>query len=87
MHLKKNKTCTKCTKITCEIFRGKYPTSDKDNIRHYLGATITADGRSKKEIRRRIGMAKDAFNKMRAIFTNSKLSLNIKLHLIFITFV
>ena len=27
-------------------------------------------------------MAKDAFNKMREIFTNRKLSLNIKLHLI-----
>ena len=49
---------------------------------NYLGAMITADGRSKKEIRRRIGWAEDAFNKMRAIFTDRKLSLNIKLRLI-----
>ena len=52
---------------------------------NYLGATaITADGRSKKEIRTRsrIGMTKDAFNKMGEIFTDRKPSLNIKLRLI-----
>ena len=48
----------------------------------YLGATIPADSRRKKKIRRRTGMAKVAFNKMRAIFSNCKLSFNIKLHLI-----
>ena len=46
---------------------------------NYLCATFTADGRNMKEIRRRTGMAKAAFNKMRAIFTDPKLSLNIKL--------
>ena len=41
-------------------------TIDQVSSFNYLGATITADGRSKKEIRR-IGVAKDAFNKMRAM--------------------
>jgi hypothetical protein len=33
----------------------------------YLGSLITSDGKCDEEIKRRIGMAKDAFNKMNKI--------------------
>ena len=36
----------------------------------YLGAMITEDGRCDVEIKTRIGMAKDAFNKRRELLTN-----------------
>ena len=49
---------------------------------NYLGATIASNGDCKKEIRRRIGMAKEAFNRMRGIFTDRKLSMTIKLRLL-----
>ena len=48
----------------------------------YLGANINSNGDSKKEIRRRIGISKEAFNKMRSIFIDRKLSMKIKLRLL-----
>ena len=36
----------------------------------YLGAMITEDGRYDVEIKTRIGMAKDAFNKRRELLTH-----------------
>ena len=43
---------------------------------------ITADGTTEKEIRRRIALAKHAFNKLRNILTNRKLSLKIKIRIL-----
>ena len=48
----------------------------------YLGAYITSDSRCKKEIRVRIGLAKDAFNRLGHIFKDRKLSVNIKIRLL-----
>lgn len=36
----------------------------------YLGSLITSDGRSVTEIKKRIDMAKEVFNKMSAVFKN-----------------
>ena len=38
----------------------------------YLGSTITSDGRNDAEIKIRIGMAKDAFQKMEKVESNQK---------------
>ena len=46
---------------------------------NYLGAMITADVTTKEEICRRIALSKDAFNELRNILTNRKLSLKIKI--------
>ena len=48
----------------------------------YLGAYITSDSRCKKEIRVRIGLAKNAFNRLGHIFKDRKLSVNIKIRLL-----
>ena len=47
-----------------------------------IGAMITADGTTKKEIHGRIALAKDACNKLRNILTNRKLSLKIKIRVL-----
>ena len=41
----------------------------------YLGQLITEDGRCEKEIRRRIGIAKTNFLKMKNVLTTKKLSM------------
>ena len=55
-----------------------------DQVRsfNYLGAMITADDSTKNELRRRIALAKDVFNKLRNIFANRKLSLKIKIRVL-----
>jgi len=47
----------------------------------YLGSMLTNDGRSTREIKSRIAMAKAAFNKKKALFT-SKLDLNLRKKLV-----
>lgn len=42
---------------------------------NYLGAVVTSYARCKKEIRRRISLAKDAYSRMQYIFKYQKLSL------------
>lgn len=42
---------------------------------NYLGSTLSADGRSEKEIKRRIAIAKTSFWNMKNILTNRKLSI------------
>ena len=42
---------------------------------NYLGSTITENGKCEDEIKRRIGMAKDAFQKLQKILRNNKLSM------------
>lgn len=49
---------------------------------NYLGSLITEDGRCEKEIRTRIGMAKEAFGRMRSLFINGCLSINTKKRLL-----
>ena len=46
----------------------------------YLGYTITQDGKSETEIKKRISMAKDTFSKMKAIFTNRNISTSTKIN-------
>ena len=48
------------------------------NSFEYLGSFITSDGRSDKEIKRRIGLAKSSFNNMKNILTNRKLDILIR---------
>ena len=47
----------------------------------YLGQLITEDGRSEEEIKRRIGMAKTVFERMKKLLTNRKISYQLKLRL------
>ena len=54
-------------------------TIDQVGSFNYLGTMITADGTTKKEIHRRIALAKDAFNKLRNVLMNHKLLLKIKI--------
>lgn len=48
----------------------------------YLGSLITQENNSKKEIRRRIALAKHAFEKKRTLLTNKNLSIRIRKKLI-----
>ena len=41
----------------------------------YLGSTITSDGRNDAEIKIRIGMAKDAFQKMEKVIKNKNITI------------
>jgi hypothetical protein len=48
----------------------------------YLGSMITEDGRCEKEIRRRIGIAKQAFQNMKSILTNNHISKETRLRVL-----
>ena len=48
----------------------------------YLGSIITSDGRSDKDIRTRIGMAKSAFMEMKQILTSKKISKETRLRIL-----
>ena len=45
---------------------------------NYLGSLLTGNGKCDEEIKKRIGMAKDALQKLQKIVKNSKLSLDIR---------
>lgn len=45
---------------------------------NYLGSIITSDGNCRKEIKRRIGVAKDSFQKMRAIVCDRNMKMSLK---------
>ena len=49
---------------------------------NYLGVIVISDSRCRKEIRRRIGMAKDTYKRMKSIFNDRKLSLMIEFRLL-----
>ena len=51
-----------------------------EHIEHfnYLGSELTTDGRSTKDIRKRIVLAKQAFNNMKSILTNKKITIKTK---------
>ena len=48
----------------------------------YLGYIITSDGKCTNEIRKRIAMAKDTFQKMKSVFTNRNIKMNTKIRVI-----
>ena len=45
---------------------------------NYLGSLLTENGKCDEEIKRRIGMANDAFQKLQKIVKNRKVSLDIR---------
>ena len=45
---------------------------------NYLGSVITSDGRYNTEIKKRIGMAKDTFQKLGKVLRNHKLAMETK---------
>ena len=49
---------------------------------NYLGALMTSDARCKPDIRRRIGTAKDTYLRMKNVFNDRKLSVNLKIRLL-----
>jgi len=49
---------------------------------NYLGSMITEDGKYDQEIRRRIGMAKAAFEKLGKIMKNNKISMSTKIRML-----
>jgi len=49
---------------------------------NYLGSVVTEDGRCDTEVRRRIGMAKDAFQKMKSILRNTKINMPTKIRVL-----
>jgi hypothetical protein len=49
---------------------------------NYLGSMMTNDARCTCDIKSRIAMAKAAFNKKKALFTTSKLDLNLRKKLV-----
>ena len=75
---------TKCMVIsksetppTCTLKLGDIKIEQVDNF-NYLGSVVNSNGRCKKEIRRRISLAKEAFKKMKPILCDRKLSMPIK---------
>jgi hypothetical protein len=48
----------------------------------YLGHTITSNGKCETEIRKRIGIAKGAFNNMKQVLTNKQISTQLKIRLV-----
>jgi len=49
---------------------------------NYLGSLVTSDAKCKKDIRKRISIAKEKFQDMRSIFTNYILSMKLKIRLL-----
>ena len=51
-----------------------------DQVEHfnYLGSIVTSEGRCNEDIKRKIVLAKKAFNKIRNLVTNSKISMEIR---------
>ena len=64
------------TKITptCHIHINNDTIKQVENFK-YLGSTITSDGRNDAELKIRIGMAKDAFQKMEKVIQNKTITI------------
>ena len=60
-------------------------TIDQVSFFTYLGATITADGTTKKEIRRKIALAKDAFLKQAEEHPDEPYNLSLKIKICALT--
>ena len=70
---------TKAPKVDIEIEGERLEQVSKFR---YLGQMITEDGRSEEEIKKRIGMAKSIFEKMKKLLISRKVSTTLKLRLI-----
>ena len=74
--------CEKSTFTDDPVIQGPTTDNNKKKIYHvkqvekfkYLGSTITSDGRNDAEIKIRIGMAKDAFQKMEKVIKNKNIT-------------
>jgi len=62
----------------CNLLHGQAKIEQVSSF-NYLGALVNSEGRCKPEIRRRIALSKDAFNRLRPLFTDRKLSRRIKI--------
>ncbi|KAG1705108.1 Proto-oncogene tyrosine-protein kinase receptor Ret [Nymphon striatum] len=76
---------TKCISKTpqkpkCHIKVGNIKIKETESF-SYLGSLVTSDGKCKKEVRKRIGISKDNFQKLRPIFTNRNISMQLKIRL------
>ncbi|XP_037794114.1 uncharacterized protein LOC119589587 [Penaeus monodon] len=82
-----------CKKTECLVVSKKTRRPDcrlyigKDTIKqvskfNYLGSIIAENGKCEDEIKRRIGMAKDAFQKLRKVLKDRKLSIDTKLRVL-----
>ena len=70
--------CTKKAQIpACHLNVNGTGIEQKDSFK-YLGSWITSDGRSNKDIKCRIGMAKSTFVEMKSIFCAKKIGIRIK---------
>jgi len=84
LNTKKTYTMTVSKKVeppVCEITAKGDHIKQTENF-NYLGSVLTSDGRSDQEIKKRIAIAKDAFNKKKTIFTNARLSMTTKLRIL-----
>ena len=78
---------TKCMVISknnppkCNL-KQKTATIEQVDSFNYLGALVTSDARCKPDIRRRIGMAKDTYLRIKNVFNDRKLSVNLKIRLL-----
>ena len=59
---------------TCHIHINNETIKQVDKLK-YLGSTITSDGRNDADIKTRIGMAKDAFQKMDKVIKNKNITI------------
>ena len=61
----------------CDIYMGETKLKQRESFK-YLGTLITQDGRNNTEVKSRIVQAKTAFQKMKSILTNNKISIATK---------
>ena len=60
---------SKASAPTCDVKFGNERMKQVDRLK-YLESTKTKDGRSESETKQRIGIARNAFGKMRNVFSN-----------------
>ena len=68
--------------LKCVLKIGNHIIKQVDSFR-YLGTIIESNGRCDREIKTRIAIAKDSFDKMDKIFKSHKISNNTKLRLLY----
>jgi hypothetical protein len=70
MSISKNKSLP-----TCNVYINGEPIKQVDRF-NYLGSTITSDGRCDEDIKKRIALSKQAFQKMSPVLKNRAISIN-----------
>lgn len=81
MVISKTSEKPKKPKPKCHIKVGNINIKETESF-NYLGSLVTADGKCKKEIRRRIMFSKDNFQKLKPIFSNRNISIQLKIRLL-----